>query len=88
MKTIEIKNPDGETAGNIYQYRRGFYHTTQTDYVHGPFKTADQALKEWCDTHRKDPAYFTAVGSHDGISGNVRTKIREQHKRVTESQSL
>ena len=81
MKTFNIQNPNGEAVGNIYFYAWGYYHNSPGG-VHGPWKTAEAALKEWSDLYRKDLQYFSVGAGHDGISDHIQESLREQKNRV------
>jgi hypothetical protein len=81
MKTLMIKNPEGKTVGNIYFYHRGYYHNSQSG-VHGPWDTAEKALREWADFYLKDLQYFYVDGEIEGISNHIINDLRGQKSRI------
>ena len=60
MRRWKITTDDGDDIGNIYEYRRGYYHNSRTGQ-HGPFKSQEAALTEWAHFWRKDLRFIACV---------------------------
>ena len=81
MATIPIISPDGETVGAIYRYCRRYYHATSTGGMHGPWDSAQTALREWCQHCRRDTQYFRLGKPTTAIPQTTRKMLSSQRSR-------
>ena len=80
MKRYDVVDPDSRAVGNVYEYRRRWYHNSSTG-MHGPFASAEEALAQWYWFWNKDTSYFTLIAVNDLPSKARRRELADQFNR-------